>query len=111
MAKRMERTVQQDTITRRIAGCNAAISACEKAWEWQVALGSLAEMGERTFQQDTITRNAGNKTCEWLIAFCLVAKRIEPKKQQSNIIRIIALGNAAISVCEKVWGGSLRLAV
>ena len=54
LAEKAKSTEPHDTIT-----CNATIGSCEKACEWQCALGLLAEIeGGRTTQHNTIIRKS-----------------------------------------------------
>ena len=77
--------MRRDAIT-----CNSAISACEKACEWQRALGLLAEIVERTVQQDAITCNSAIRACgmseEWQRASGLVAEMAKMTVQQDSTV-------------------------
>ncbi|CAE8697165.1 unnamed protein product, partial [Polarella glacialis] len=56
--------------------CSAAISVCEKAGHWQLALSLLAGMGESRISTDTVTQSASISACEkagkWQLALSLL---------------------------------------
>ena len=54
-----DRAVQHNTVT-----CDAAISACKKECQWQMALELLAAMADRAVLRHTITCNAAHSLQE-----------------------------------------------
>merc|ERR1739841_325877 len=79
---------------------SAAISACEKGGQWQVALGLLATMQEAALVPNVISYSAAISACEkcgqWQEALGLLATM-----QEADLVPNVISYNAAISACEK----------
>ncbi|CAE8596920.1 unnamed protein product [Polarella glacialis] len=88
--------------------CNAAISACEKAGQWQFALGLLSSMPELRIAPDRISYNAAISACakegQWQVALSLL------NTMQAIILKPDEISySAAISSCDQ--GGQVELAL
>ncbi|CAE8656581.1 unnamed protein product [Polarella glacialis] len=79
---------------------NAAISACEKGGQWQVALNLLSLVPEARVVPDKISYNAAISACEkggqWQLALNLLSLMPEARVMPDEITY-----NAAISACER----------
>ncbi|CAE7947721.1 unnamed protein product [Symbiodinium sp. KB8] len=78
---------------------NVAISACEKAAEWEPALSLLSKLGDASLIRDVVTYGASISACEkatrWPEALLLLGEA--EATVQANVIIL----SAAISACEK----------
>ncbi|CAE8591706.1 unnamed protein product [Polarella glacialis] len=87
---------------------NAAISACEKGGQWQLALTLLSLMPEAKVVPNEITYSAAISACEksgqWQVALKLLS--LMP---QARVVPNEITYNAAISACEK--GGQWQVAL
>ncbi|CAE8735702.1 unnamed protein product [Polarella glacialis] len=87
---------------------NTAISACEKAGHWQLALHFFSSMPDLKLAPNKITYSATMSACEkagqWQLALSLLSRMPEMRVVQDEITY-----NAAISACEK--GGQWQLAL
>ena len=85
--------VQRGTII-----CNAAISACGKAGERQLAMSIFAEMAESTVQQNAISCNAAisacGRGCEWQSALGLLVRW---GLAQCSVVPSLAIPRSALS--------------
>ncbi|CAE8636222.1 unnamed protein product, partial [Polarella glacialis] len=80
--------------------CNAAIAACAKSRQWQLALSLLGSMPSIRLVQDEISFNAAITACEkggqWEVALSLLSSMPDLRVSPSDVSY-----NAAISACEK----------
>jgi pentatricopeptide repeat protein len=60
---RLLRSMPAHGVTPNVVSFNAAIGACEKGEQWQLALGLLDEMPRRSIQPDSITYNQVIMAC------------------------------------------------
>ncbi|CAE8738448.1 unnamed protein product, partial [Polarella glacialis] len=79
---------------------NACVSACEKAGQWQHALGLLSDMASLRVHRNTITYNASISACEkggqWEHSLDLLCKMDLNKVEKCAITY-----NASIAACDK----------
>ena len=94
MATRIAPT-QQDggsEVDAQIICYRAAISACEKKQEWQLALGFLSRMAESKVEADTICYSATVSACEkgneWQLALDLLSRMAEAKWMRTPFARV-----------------------
>ncbi|CAE8741270.1 unnamed protein product, partial [Polarella glacialis] len=87
---------------------NAAINACEKGRQWQLAVGLLSSMPDMRVIPDEISYNAASSACskggQWELALGLLRSMPE-----MGMIPDEVSYNAAMSACEK--GGQWQLAM
>ena len=84
---------------------SAAVGACEKRQEWQLALGLLSRMAEAKVEAETICYSAAIGACEkrqeWQLALGLLSRMAEAK-----IVADTICGGAASSACEENHSGN-----
>merc|ERR1712232_1120983 len=89
---------------------SAAISACEKGRQWELALKLLGEMQEAGVTPNVITYSSAISACEkgrqWELALKLLGEM-----QEAGLTPNVITYNAAISACEKgcQWELALKL--
>ncbi|CAE8663863.1 unnamed protein product, partial [Polarella glacialis] len=79
---------------------NAAVNACEKAGDWQLAIALLEKMPQMSVTPDSISFNSAMSACEkgqqWQLAVSLLASMDGMRVRRDTISF-----NSAISACEK----------
>ncbi|CAE7280424.1 truC [Symbiodinium necroappetens] len=100
----------EESENRSTIACNSAISACEKAKQWQCALDLLWQMPEGGNVWDEVAFSAATSACgkagRWSEALALLGAMVEVRIPTS----IEAL-SAAVTVCEDMseWQQALQL--
>ena len=84
-----------------MVGVNAAISACEKGRQWQVALALLSAMPSMRLIPDTVSFNAAISACEkvgrWPVALGLLVAMTEARAWPDEISFSSAISTPAAS--------------
>ncbi|CAE8614196.1 unnamed protein product [Polarella glacialis] len=89
---------------------SAAVSACQKGGQWQLALGLLNSMPGMSLIPNEVSYNSAISACgkggQWQLALILLSQMPDRRLVPNEISY-----NAAISACEKVgqWQGALVL--
>ncbi|CAJ1421226.1 unnamed protein product [Effrenium voratum] len=98
-----EHNVQPDTIMH-----NAAISACERGGEWQLAMAVWQQMDEETIITFNALISACEKGAQWQMALSVLNHA-----KESRVRPDVTSFNASISACEKgtQWVPAIRLLV
>ena len=77
----MTKQNHKDTIA-----CNAAISACDRGNQWQLAVALLSIMAHASVEASTITYNAAVSACEkgkeWQLALALLSTMTKGHSKQ-----------------------------
>ena len=79
---------------------NVAISACEKAGQWEPALSLLAKLEDSGLVPDVVTYGASISACEKATQWPQALHLLEEAEAADRVNIIIV--SAAISACEKL---------